>query len=272
MAKKKVVTVRADSQEDAPTLPSPVDRSYTPFRLKDAGRWLILSDLHLPYHDPRTIERAVAEGVKLGVTGVLLNGDILDSHELSTFDRDPTAPRYAEELDAAKGFLRWLRHKLPKARIVWKDGNHEERLQRYLMRHAPALFGLDLVSLPMLLDMACERVEYVTDKRVITLGRLNVIHGHEYRPGVSTPVNPARGVFLRTKAVALCGHFHQSSEHYEPTIAGKSLGVWSVGCCCQLSPAYSPLNRWNHGFAVVEVERDGSFHVRNHRVIDGQIA
>jgi predicted phosphodiesterase len=251
-------------------LPAPVDKAYTPFAIDTPGTWLILSDVHLPFHDRRVVELAVTSATKSGARGVLLNGDILDSHELSTFDKTPEDPRYVDEIKAGKQFLAYFRDRLPKARIVYKDGNHEERLISYLTRRAPALFGLELLSLPSLLEFKTFGVEHVSDRRVIQLGRLNVVHGHEYRPNITAPVNPARGLFLRAKASAICGHLHQTSEHHEPTIAGKPLGCWSVGCACQLNPQYSPLNRWNHGFALVDVDAGGGFSVRNLRVLNGK--
>src|SRR5574337_871565 len=116
----------------ASRLPEPVDRSYHPFVIDDSGAWLVLSDVHLPYHDRQTIELAIRKAKRRRAAGVLLNGDILDSHELSSFDKDPTAPRYIAERDAGLAFLRYVRDRLPKARIVYKSGNHEDRLETYL--------------------------------------------------------------------------------------------------------------------------------------------
>lgn len=254
------------------TLPSAVKRSYKPFQITTQGWWLVLSDIHLPYHEPAAIEAAVAATKECGgVVGVLLNGDVLDSHELSTFDKDPTAPRYREERRVALKFFDWLRHVFPTERIVFKAGNHEERLDRYLMQRAPALFGLEQVQLPSILNLSDYNIEWVSDKRVIRFGKLNVIHGHEYRPNIQVPVNPARGIFIRTKGNTLGGHFHQTSEHHEPTITGKPQGCWSTGCLCQLFPAYSPLNRWNHGGALVHLGKGSQFLVRNFRIINGKI-
>lgn len=252
-------------------LPEPIAVGYAPAQHNDEGWWLVLSDIHIPFHDKRTVELAVGRAVELKARGVLLNGDILDCHELSTYERSPDDPRIIEEIGKGREFVAWLRGKLPKAKVVWKDGNHDERLYAYLMRKAPALFGLDALSWPKLLDFQRHRIIHVSDRRVVRLGELNVIHGHEYRPGIQAPVNPARGLFLRAKSVALCGHFHQTSEHHEPTIAGKAQGAWSTGCACNLSPRYMPLNKWNHGFAMVHVGRGGRFEVRNYRVLNGEI-
>ena len=49
------------------------------------------------------------------------------------------------------------------------------------------------------------------------------------------------------------------------------MSTWSTGCLCDLHPDYRPLNNWNHGFAIVEVAKDGTFQVQNKTVINGTI-
>lgn len=253
------------------TLPEPVHRSAAPKRLDLQGWWLILSDVHLPFHDAGVVELAIAEAVRRRACGVLLNGDVIDCHQLSRFEKSPDDPQFRAEVAAARQFLAYLRSRLPKAQVVWKEGNHEERLFSYVVSRGEALHGLDDLEPASLFRMRQHGVEYVGDRRVIKLGKLNVIHGHEYRPGIQCPVNPARGLFLRSHAVSLCGHFHQTSEHHQPDINGAPMAAWSTGCACHLSPRYMPLNKWNHGFCFVDVGKAGRFHVENLRVLDGEI-
>lgn len=252
-------------------LPDPVARDTSPVRLDRPGWWLVLSDVHAPYHDRATVELAVAEARKRKAVGVLLNGDFLDSHEVSDHDKDPRAARYVEEVECGKQILTWVRKQLPKADVWLKEGNHEERLTRYVLARAPALFDLEGVSVPELLHCADLGVEWVGDRRVIELGRLNVVHGHEYRGGVSTPVNPARGLYLKARDVTLCGHWHKTSEHHERDIRGRHQAAWSSGCACDLKPRYAPLNSWNLGYTFVHLGADGWFEVNNRRVIDGRV-
>lgn len=257
------------AKHEAAGLPAAHLETYDPFKIDRAGTWLVLSDIHVPYHDRTTLELAVAEAKRRGVVGVLLNGDTLDSHEISNHDKDPTAPRYVEEVETGKKLLAWLRAQFPRARLVLKEGNHEERLSRYVMQRAPALFGLDGIDIPGLLHFANVGAEWVSDKRVITLGKLCVVHGHEYRGGGG--VNPARWLYLRARYVSMCGHFHRSSEHGERNIRNVEERAWSVGCACFLYPKYMPLNSWGQGFALVEVSSDGAFSVDNRRIFRGKI-
>lgn len=258
-------------QPAGPDMPAAVAAEYAPHVIDRAGWWLVLSDIHAPYHDRTTLELAVGEARRRGAVGVILNGDTLDSHEVSRHDRDPSAPRYVEEVEVVKRLLAWLRGQLPRAELVAKEGNHEERLQRYIVGRAPALFGLEGIDLPSLLKLRDVGCEWVGDRRPVALGKLNVIHGHEYPGGAASPVNPARGLYLKARSVALCGHHHQTSEHHARDIRGQAEAAWSVGCACFLHPAYMPLNNWNLGFALVEVASDGTFRVENRRVLGGKV-
>lgn len=247
-----------------PTLPDAVIESYDPFKLADSGRWLYLSDIHLPYHDKRTIEVAVAEAKRLGIVGVLLNGDVMDCYEISNHSRDPNTGRFVDEVKIARRFLEWLRSQFPAARIVWKAGNHEDRLPRYMQQNAPALDGLPGFDLPTVVELVKHGVEWVDGGRVIEMGKLHVVHGHEFRGGGG--VNPARWLFLRTVSTSMCGHFHRTSEHHESATDRRFYGVWSVGCACYLTPVWLRQNKWNHGFAFIDLAGDGGFHVTNRRL------
>lgn len=252
-----------------PVLPEPVPQTYTPFEANTPGTWLILGDVHLPFHDRRTVELAIEEARRRGVVGVLLNGDILDSHEVSDHARDRDALDYADEIQVGRQFLAWLRHRLPNARLLLKEGNHDHRVDRYVLANAPALAALEGITLPAFLKLADHGVEWVGDNRPVMLGKLPVLHGHEYRGGGG--VNPARWLFLKAVSTAMCGHFHRTSEHHQRGLNQKSHGVWSVGCACYLHPRYARLNEWNHGFAFATVYGDGNFMVENKRVLNGQV-
>lgn len=253
-----------------PGIPEPVADSYDPFPIDTPGKWLILSDVHLPHHDKRTVESAVEEARRSGAVGVLLNGDIMDCGELSTHDRDPSEPRLEDEVDIATRFFEWLRSRLPRARLIWREGNHEARLPRYLARNAKALCGGNRVTLPSLVGSDKFGVEWVDGGRIAMLGKLAVVHGHEFKGGGG--VNPARWLFLQAVSTAMCGHFHRTSEHHETGLDRRTHGVWSVGCACFLYPRWYRNNKWNHGYAIATVEADGHFSVTNRRILrDGRV-
>lgn len=250
-------------------LPEPITMEFMPYTITKAGHWLILGDVHIPCHDLSTVQLAVEHAKRDGAVGVLLNGDILDCHEVSSHNKDPRMPRYKEELQLGRQFIAWLRQELPKAEIVYKIGNHEERLDRYINTRAPALEELEGFNTFTLLNFQKHGIIEVRDKRVIQLGGLHVVHGHEYSGGGG--VNPARWLYLRARDKAICNHFHRTSEHHTRNISQKFAAAWSVGCACNLHPAYAPLNEWNNGYAIIDVQSDGTFGVRNNRVIEGKV-
>lgn len=254
-------------------LPISDERDWRPFviTVPSTDNTLILSDLHFPYHNTRAIKAAIGEGKRRKVTRIILNGDTCDFYQLSRFNRDPRMRSVVGEIETVKDFLTELRDHFPKTEVIWKDGNHDERLFAYLTTHAKELIGLESLTIPALLDFIPLRIEYVTDKRPIILGKNNVIHGHEYPSAMIGPVNPARGLFLRAKTNAICAHYHQVSEHSEPNLKGELIACWSTGCLCELHPGYMPLNKWSHGFAVQETSADGSFEVDNKKILDGRV-
>lgn len=249
--------------------PEPIPLAFDAYNIDRPGQWGIISDIHIPAHDPETIKLFVAECKRRAVVGIVLNGDVLDSHEVSDHLRDPSAIRYCDEIDQGKKFLAWLRKRLPNAEIVYKEGNHEDRVSRYLLNRAPAIEGLEGVNLQSWLHLGDFGIEWIGDKRIIHLGKLNLIHGHEYKGGGG--VNPARWLYLRAGSVAMCGHFHRVSEHHERNIDMRYKAAWSLGCACYLHPRYAPINNWQHGFAFVHLEKDGNFAVENKRVLGGKI-
>jgi predicted phosphodiesterase len=236
-------------------------------------RALVLGDIHIPYHNIPSLTCALDSGRRTDCRLVILNGDTLDFHRLSRFQKDPGSRKPKEELARANQLLDAIDELFPKARKIWKDGNHDERYDHYLAAHAEELFDVikEQCSLAKLLELESRGWEVVTDKRPIYLGRLTLIHGHEYPTPVLGPVNAARGLFLRAKDCAMVNHHHQTSEHTDPTIRQKIITTWSLGCLCDLHPMYARFNRWNHGFAEVELARDGDFQVHNHRVHEGRL-
>lgn len=252
------------------SLPASDAEPVKPYPFQHTGRGGIISDTHIPYHDPQAIRIAIEHLRDTGHTDfVIVNGDMMDCHALSSFVKDPRSRDFAGEVEMAQDFLdeltRHFKH------VVYKLGNHEKRFETYIYNKAPELIGVPEFELRRILKLDDLGVEFVRHNQVIYAGGLTILHGHEYVKSGFSPVNPARGLFLRTKASAVCGHQHQTSAHHEPDVRGKLTSTWSIGCLCDLHPEYAPLNRWNHGFATMAF--DGKwFTLDTHRIIEGRIA
>lgn len=254
---------------------------FTPYVTK-GKRIGLLFDIHIPYHDLKVINAGLSYFKKKKVDTIILGGDVLDFYQMSRYEKDPEERTSTwEELRMLIGFLTDLRDNFPKAEIIYKLGNHDERYEKYVKQHVE-LFDFPVLSLDYLInvhgstkeeqELARKRnIKIISHKRVIKAGKLNVVHGHEFGKSVFSPVNIARGFYLRAKANTIGGHHHQTSEHIEKDLNQSSVGCWSVGCCCDLNPAYMPINKWNHGLALVEVFNSGDFSVDNRKVVNGKI-
>jgi predicted phosphodiesterase len=248
-------------------LPSSDETIYEPFKI-NAKRLLVLSDIHIPYHSITSLTIAFDWAKKQKPDAILLNGDTLDFFGLSRYAKDPKKRSFSSELESFKDFMNILK-KTFDAKIYFKIGNHEERYEHYLWMKAGELSGIDDFELSNIIKARAEGIEIIADKRIMKAGELNIIHGHEY-PGAFSPVNIARGLFTKGKVSAMQGHNHQTSEHSEADMNGKLTTTWSLGCLSELHPLYLPLNRWNHGFAFVEIDGD-DFQVQNKRIYKGKV-
>lgn len=236
----------------------------TPYHLSP-GYWLVLSDAHIPFHEPLPLEAAVQYGQAEKVTGVLLNGDWQDCAAVSYW---PTAKRnFHKEIEAVIDSLDWLRKEFPTQEIVYKPGNHEYRLPRYYVKNAPNLVESPLAAMETVLGFEERKIEFLDYHQVVMAGKLPVIHGHEVQ-NLNRTVNPARGLFLRAKSFAACSHCHQTSEHSTRDINGQVITTWSFGCLCDLQPDWNPLaNDWNWGLGTIYIEPNGHFEVQNLRIL-----
>ena len=236
----------------------------------EKSRILLISDIHVPFHDKTALDTAINYGINAGADRVILNGDTFDHYTESTHDKDLGNRDPEKDYEQYQALLFNLRCAFPDAKILFKIGNHEHRYHRWFIKSQMAdMLKIKAFRYEHIMQFEQYQVEHVDDYTTITVAGLNIIHGHEYRGGGGS-VNPARWLSLRTKDSAICGHFHRSSEHNEKKHRGDIQTWWSAGCLCDLTPKYMPYNNWNHGFAFVI--KDGEYyHVKNKRIFQGQI-
>jgi len=229
----------------------------TPFKIK-SNKMLVICDLHIPYHDEKAIEIALTYDESFDT--LLIDGDLIDFHGLSKFQKRPSKIFIKDEIETTKEFLDQIRKHFKDKRIIYKFGNHDDRLRRWVYDKAPALYEVEEIKLENLLKLQDYKIEKVEPDQKIQSGKLNIIHGHEYRGGAS--INLSRSVMLKTFDHTLFGHFHTVDYKAKKKIDNHMIGSWAVGCLCGLTPQWLPNNEWLHGFALIEFD-NGSFHVHN---------
>jgi predicted phosphodiesterase len=246
-----------------PWLPFDIGSEYT--------RCFVIADTHVPYHNMEALNAAMSAGKEYRPNCVILDGDMWDCYALSRWEKNPEARDFPNERTKMRHFLMALREAFPSARIIYKQGNHEERFDNYLVSHAPDFFGLPECTVPGMLKLGELEIEWVADRRYLTVGKLNILHGHEMDRNSGAAVNPARTAFLKLKECSLTAHNHQVSTHSEPTLRGKLVSCSSVGCLSELHPQYMPINKWSHGFATIDQYGEDDFDLRNYKIIKGKV-
>ena len=233
---------------------------------------LLISDLHIPYHNIEAITLAIDYGIEHKVNTIFINGDLLDCAMVSKFEPDMRKRRLKEEFDLCKDFLRQLRFCFPNAEIYWLKGNHDTRWEKFLMSKVHEIWDDPYFHLEERLRLNEERIKILDDKILVKAGKLAITHGHHIFKGIFVPVSPARGAYMRAKQNVIVGHLHRPSYHPETDMEGNIVAAWSMGCLCELKPNYSPLvSNSQHGFAHVVVDSDGNFTVINKTIINGQV-
>lgn len=230
---------------------------------------LFLSDIHLPYHDEQAIETAIQYGLNENVDCIYVNGDLMDFYQISFHEKDPGKMDLFGEIEQGKVFFKYLRHKFPLAVIYYIPGNHEYRLERYISQNAAALKRFNETNVNVLLKLHEYDVIFIPHGSKVYFGKLLVEHGDKLRG--TGGVNPARTLGLKLKRHAISGHWHRTSEAISKVYDGDSFVTYSVGCLCDLEPAYLPVNEHNHGAAIIEMLGGGEFVVHNKKISNGRV-
>jgi len=230
---------------------------------------LLLADIHVPYHDSNALVAALEFAKDKDIDCVLLNGDFMDFPEISRYERDLAKADLQYAFDAGVRVLEVIRECFPKAKIFYKVGNHDDRLDKFVMLKAPQLKGLRGLTIDNNLNFNDFGITKIGSLQKIMVDDFIILHGHELRQSIMAPVNPARGLYMKAQASSLMSHCHRTSSHTERPINGKSVRTYSTGCLCNLRAEYDPHNKWNHGFAIIE--RSNGVRVNNYTIENGII-
>ena len=217
-------------------------KSYN-VKLKD-GKVFVASDLHFPYQDNKAIECFLKEVEDKKPDMVVLNGDLLDFYRLSRFTKDPSGKDPAEEIEMCREFLHRLRS-ITDVPIYYTIGNHETRLEKYILDQAPMI--------ACLMDNVFQVIK-TEDIGVIGCSRFtindNFVFEHGTRLGSKTGLSAIKELEAHYLSGAT-GHTHRLAR-YSTRKAGRRFIWLETGCLCDLSPEYMIDPHWEQGFGIVE--------------------
>ena len=233
--------------------------SYRARSQKASSSIVVAGDFHFPFQDEKAVDLFLKFLVREQPGTLVINGDLLDCWEVSGFAKNPARKiGFKDELEIGAEFLKQLRATIPESRIVYVEGNHEFRLQKYVIAQAPALH--QLLHLPQLLELDSLRIEYVpckTDQFSDTYIQLqDVLIGHFAMARMHSGYT-AKNLLDRYGMSLIQAHVHSTG------LCVKNLGDREItgiegGCLCSLNPGYCKQTKWRHAWTVIHRMGDKS--------------
>jgi hypothetical protein len=246
--------------------------------VNEITRNMVICDVHVPYQDDNALAVVEAYAAEYKPDVFVINGDLVDFYNLSVFDKNPERKVDVQgELDGAQQVLHSLRSVLPKGcKMYFLEGNHENRLQRYLWRN-PELEGLRALELPTLLGLEDLNIEFIgvsadywkKDSGHLNLGDALVMHGDNRLNGASTSKYSgysAKNTMMGLQKSTISGHVHRLAQVYHTTPYGTLTGI-EGGCLCQPTGTAN----WQQGFVTFETVNGKNINYRLHRIDKGEM-
>lgn len=229
-----------------------------------------------PMHDRLAWDLVVQVAKESQPDVVVLLGDMLDLADWS--DKYVTSPDMYHTTQPTVIELSWwiarLRAACPEStEFVYLEGNHEQRMDRAILKHIPSAYGLKgasgsqvSLSVPALLDLEALRVDYYSgypDAEYWLTDRIKFSHGMVVRAGGG---KTSSEVIKKSAVTQGFGHIHRL-ELAARTTHGRdgacSVYAFSPGTICRLDgvvPGYKKLNDWQQGIGLVHYSTSAPDH------------
>jgi predicted phosphodiesterase len=207
-------------------------------------RYMMVNDLHIPFHNADAVTVAIEDGKKKGVNVLIVGGDTVDCYSLSRFSKYETVT-IKDEISQARIFLDYSSRSFE--RVLLLSGNHEARERKYFSSKLSPEELEWLLSKPMLERITSDMENISVVKNInhnvdmnwfAPIGK-DVIAGHPERSSVFhlKPVDDFRkwidqwgdslGVNPRPRMI-IAGHSHNAGISW----SGNTL-IIENGCLCK---------------------------------------
>jgi predicted phosphodiesterase len=244
--------------------------SDSPVQADALERWLLIPDVHVPYHDEAAVSLMLRAAQACGIENCALLGDAVDFYAVSSHDKDPRRRNDLQwEVDEGNRFLDELDRVFPGKRM-YVAGNHEDRLRRYLTNVASALFSTTKVE--ALFRLAERGWSYTPYKEYARIGRLHLTHdtGTAGRYAAHRAMDTFQGNVV-------IGHTHRMAYVVEGNAKGEAHVGAMLGWLGDVSKVdymhQVKANRdWAHGFGLAyrDIETD-AVHIVPVPIVNGRV-
>lgn len=219
---------------------------------------MLMPDTHAPYEDKRAVSVFITALATVQPAELMILGDFLDCKAPARWSRG-LAEEYVFSLEeeAAAGI-----RILERIRAVYRGpirfllGNHEDRIQNYIEKYAPALIGVAR-TVPELLEFERFGVELMDQPYGIAPG-VRAIHGKRLSSTQQAAGQSAYKERMRMGHSIVQGHTHRLGVGWDTQERSR---FWlEAGCLLDLRKAdyldFRGVANWQQGFAMLHV--DGS--------------
>ncbi len=220
-----------------------------------------IGDQHIPDHDVKSNAAVFKYLADFKPDRLILGGDLMDMTCLGAMARSQLRKveglRVQKEFDAGNKYLDDLQRVLPaKTQVDYIQGNHEERVERWLEEH-PWLEGV--LDIPNALKLEKRKIKWTASwskTKAIQVGKALFIHGLYHGR------NHAETMVKGFGANVFYGHLHDTNSFNNITLGDNTTKVGqSLGCLCNYKAYYlkgRPTN-WQQAFGVFFFRDDGFF-------------
>lgn len=220
-------------------------------------KYVFLSDWHIPDHNRALIKPIFNFLSDYKPDIVYILGDFLNCTTISKYDQDPYYHvSFVDEINEGIKILDKLASVVRKAnknvRIVYKAGNHEARLQKYLAQSAQLaelkVKGEYVNSLPHLMELREKGIEWEEYLESKDYHDVLFEHGDMVRQHSAFT---AKGMLEKRGQSGINGHTHRLGSYHKRQ--GKRQLFWyEIGCLCNLNPnpLYTYKPNWQNGYMI----------------------
>jgi UDP-2,3-diacylglucosamine pyrophosphatase LpxH len=217
---------------------------------------LVIPDTHRPFHDKRAyaLMIQVGESLKESLKEICILGDYADFYIVSSHGKDPRLDQLmTEEVNSVNEGLDELDKKFPDVKKIFIEGNHENRLERFIFDRCPELFGVTDLNYLLKFNQRpnWKVIPYDPSQSYKILGsKLRARH----EPLAPTPKASAK----ESMCSIVHGHGHRIEEAYAVGLDGTNHVCFSPGWLGdkrKLAFKYvKKHHQWQLGFAIVWVD------------------
>ena len=235
---------------------------------------VIVPDSHGCFVDQSAASAMLADIKLLKPSSIILLGDHLDcggflaEHHTWGYVAE-TDYTFEDDIEATNQFLDQLQSAAPQATIEYLEGNHERRIEKWIVTDVLKKGKGSRGSVKMLNSMFSTQTVLGLDRRKIPIYKQGEWYDGCHVPGTILRDNCyfTHGQFTSKAAAAAhlakynsniwFGHTHRMDMATKRTVSSGPIGAWNPGCLCQLQPywMHQNLTDWVNGYGIQLVQR-----------------